>query len=64
MLCVVIRQAMPWRRKDGSHITFGQNSAVIITGKGELKGSQINGAVPREVADMFPKISSHAAAII
>lgn len=64
VLCVVIRQKKSWRRRDGSHICFEDNAAVVITNKGDLKGSQISGAVPREVADIWPKISSHAPGII
>lgn len=64
VLCVVIRQKKAWRRRDGSHICFEDNAAVVITNKGDPKGTQIAGPVPREVADIWPKISSNAPAII
>ena len=64
VLCVVIRQKKSWRRRDGSHICFEDNAAVVITNKGDMKGTQISGPVPREVADTWPKISSHARGII
>lgn len=64
VLCVVIRQRKSWRRRDGSHVCFEDNAAVLINAKGEMKGTQISGPVPREVADMWPKISSNAPGII
>lgn len=64
VLCVVIRQKKSWRRRDGSHICFEDNAGVVVTNKGDMKGTQISGPVPREVADIWPKISSHAPGII
>lgn len=60
---ILIRQKKIWRRTDGSHIMFEDNAAVLINNKGELRGAQIAGPVPREVADMWPKISSQASSI-
>lgn len=62
--CVLVRQKKAWKRKDGSHICFEDNAAVVITKQGEMKGTQISGALPREAADLWPKISSHAPGII
>jgi large subunit ribosomal protein L23e len=64
MTCVVIRQRKSWRRKDGSVIYFEDNAGVIINPKGEMKGSGIAGPVAKEAADLWPKISTHAPAII
>lgn len=60
---VLIRQKKIWRRLDGSHVCFDDNAAVLINNKGELRGAQIAGPVPREVADMWPKIASQASSI-
>lgn len=64
VLAVIIRQKRAFARRDGTRICFDENAGVIITEKGDLKGSQISGPVPREVADIYPKISSHAPSII
>eukprot|EP01084_Bolivina_argentea_P292639 503128_1 len=64
MTGVVIRQRKSWRRKDGSVIYFEDNAGVIINPKGEMKGSGIAGPVAKEAADLWPKISTHAPAII
>jgi large subunit ribosomal protein L23e len=60
---VLVRQKKLWRRADGSRIGFEDNAAVLINNKGELKGAQIAGPIPREVADVWPKIASQASSI-
>lgn len=64
VLAVVIRQRMHIRRREGSHLCFEDNAAVIVMPNGDLKGSQIAGPVSRETGEMWPKISSQASAII
>ena len=64
LLAVLIRQKKSYRRKDGSHIAFEDNAAIIINEKSDMKGSQISGPVPREVAEIYSKVSSHASSII
>ncbi|KAM0687847.1 60S ribosomal protein L23 [Conglomerata obtusa] len=61
---VLIRQKMVWRRKEGMRICFEDNAGIVILPNGDIKGTQIAGAVPREVSEMWPKISSQASAII
>ena len=61
---IVIRQRKSWRRKDGTVLFFEDNAGVIVNPKGEMKGSGISGPVAKESADQWPKISTHAPAII
>jgi len=61
--CVVIRQKKIYKRKDGCNICFEDNACCLIDDKGDLKGSQISGPVPREVAEIWPKIASNASSI-
>lgn len=61
---VIIRQRKAWRRPDGVYISCEDNAGVIVNPKGEMKGSGISGPVTKECADLWPKISSHAPAII
>lgn len=63
VLAVLIRQKKVWKRRDGTNICFEDNACVLIDNKGELKGTQIAGPVPREVADAWPKIASQATSI-
>merc|ERR1712131_415976 len=55
VLAIVVRQKKIWKRKDGCNICFEDNACVLIDHKGELRGTQISGAIPREVAELWPK---------
>lgn len=49
---VVVRQKYHYRRKDGTYISFDENTAVVLDGKTKKpKGGRIFGPVPRELAD-------------
>ena len=61
---VVVRQKKPYRRKDGVWVQFEDNSAVIMTPEGELKGSEIRGPVAKEAAERWPRIASAASIIV
>eukprot|EP00010_Vexillifera_abyssalis_P009200 CAMPEP_0201549254 /NCGR_PEP_ID=MMETSP0173_2-20130828/5737_1 /ASSEMBLY_ACC=CAM_ASM_000268 /TAXON_ID=218659 /ORGANISM="Vexillifera sp., Strain DIVA3 564/2" /LENGTH=125 /DNA_ID=CAMNT_0047958869 /DNA_START=90 /DNA_END=467 /DNA_ORIENTATION=- len=61
---VIIRQRQPWRRKDGVFIYFEDNAGVIVTPKGEMKGSAITGPVGKECAELWPKIASASSAVV
>ena len=57
---VIVRQKKTFRRKDGSHIRFDENAAVIVEGM-EPKGTRIFGPIAREVRDRgYTKIVSLA----
>jgi large subunit ribosomal protein L14 len=63
---VVVRQTKPFRRKDGSYISFDDNAVVIIDkGKKEPKAGRIFGPIPRELADLgYQKIISLAPEVL
>ena len=61
---VIIRQCAPYRRPNGMHIQFEDNAAVLIDDQGLPVGSEIKGAVAREVGERFPKVIAIAAAVI
>ena len=63
---IVVRQKQPFRRKDGSYISFDENAVVILEkGKKEPKGGRIFGPVPRELADLgYQKIISLAPEVL
>ncbi len=60
----VIRQKKEYRRANGVHIAFEDNAAVLIDEGGLPKGSEIKGAIAREVAERYPKVAAIAAAVI
>ncbi|MBR97924.1 MAG: 50S ribosomal protein L14 [Dehalococcoidia bacterium] len=62
---VVVRTAKSQRRKDGSHIKFDENAAVIINDEKMPRGTRIFGPVARELRDKdFMRIVSLAPEVI
>jgi len=62
---VIVRMKRPKRRKDGTHIRFDQNAAVLINDNGEPLGTRIFGPVARELREKnFMKIVSLAPEVI
>ena len=62
---VIVRTAKELRRKDGSHIRFDTNAAVLINAEGEPIGTRIFGPVARELrARQFMKIVSLAPEVL
>ena len=64
MRAIVIRQRRPYRRPDGTWVSFEDNAVVIITPEGEPKGTEIRGPLAREAAERWPKLSAMASIII
>ncbi|CAG9333724.1 unnamed protein product [Blepharisma stoltei] len=64
MPAVIIRQRKPWRRSDDIFICCEDNAGVIVNPKGEMKGSGVSGPVTKECADLWPRVSSNAGAIV
>ncbi len=63
---VVVRTTKPFRRKDGSYISFDDNAVVIIEkGKFEPKAGRIFGPIPREIGEIgYQKIVSLAPEVL
>lgn len=63
---VVVRQKKPFRRKDGSYISFDENAVVIIEKeKKEPRAGRVFGPIPREIADLgYQKIVSLAPEVV
>ncbi|MGC9115032.1 MAG: 50S ribosomal protein L14 [Fervidicoccaceae archaeon] len=61
---VIIRQKRPFRRSDGTWVSFEDNAVVIITPEGTLKGSEIRGPVAREAVERWPRIANMASIIL
>jgi large subunit ribosomal protein L14 len=60
---VIVRVVKPYKREDGSYISFSENAAVIVKGeKGEKEpvATRIFGPVARELRAHYPKIVSLA----
>ena len=62
---VVVRTAKAHRRKDGSHIKFDENAAVIIGDDRMPRGTRVFGPVARELRDKdFMRIVSLAPEVL
>ncbi|MQF65947.1 50S ribosomal protein L14 [SAR202 cluster bacterium AC-647-P02_OGT_505m] len=62
---VVVRTAKGHRRKDGSHIKFDENAAVIVNDDRMPRGTRVFGPVARELRDKdFMRIVSLAPEVL
>jgi large subunit ribosomal protein L14 len=64
-LAVVVKTTQPKKREDGSLIKFYKNALVLLNKQGELLGTRVSGAVPRELRSKgFMKIISLASEVL
>lgn len=62
---VVVRTSKSYRRRDGSHIRFDDNAAVIVNPENLPRGTRIFGPVARELRDKnFMRIVSLAPEVL
>lgn len=61
---VIVRQKAEYRRKDGLHVKFEDNAAIITDEKGEPKGTEIKGPVAKEVVERFSSIGKIASVVV
>ncbi len=61
---VVVRQRKPFRRADGSYVSFDENAVVLIDKK-QPRGTRIFGPIPRELKEKgYPAIISLSSDVI
>jgi len=61
---VIIRQKKPYRRLNGERIAFEDNAVAILKDeKGNPKGTQIKGAIAREVSERWPQVAKIASIV-
>lgn len=62
---VIVRQAKPYRRPDGSYVRFDDNAAVLINEQGNPRGTRVLGPVARELRERnYTRILSLAPEVI
>lgn len=63
---VIVRQVKPYRRKDGSYVSFDDNAVVLVDKvKKEPKANRVFGPIPRELAEAgYQKIVSLAPEVV
>ena len=61
---VVVRLRKPWKRNTGERICFSDNAVVLLKDeKGNPKGTQVKGAIAREVQERWKEVSKLASTI-
>jgi len=62
----VVRQRVPFRRKDGTYVRFDENAVVILdASRKEPMAGRVFGPVPREIGELgFQKIISLAPEVV
>ena len=61
---VLVRQRKPWRRNTGERVCFSDNAVALLKDdKGNPKGTQIKGAVAREVQERWKEIAKIAGSV-
>ena len=62
----MVRQKKPYRRDDGSYISFSENAVVIVDRKKkEMQATRVFGPVPRELEKVgYKKIASLAPEVV
>ncbi len=61
---VVIRQKAPIRRANGMRVRFEDNAAIMINEENLPIGTEVKGAMAREVVERFVKIGGIASRIV
>ena len=61
---IIVRVAKEYRRKSGERIKFEDNAVVLVDDKGIPKGSEIKGAIAKEVGEKWPKVAGIASIIV
>ena len=62
---VIVRTKATIHRKDGSHIRFDDNAAVLLNDELEMRGTRVFGPVARELRDRdFMKVVSLAPEVL
>ncbi len=62
---IIVRQKMPYRRPDGTHVCFESNAAVVLKDdKGTPKGTIFKGPIAKEAAARWSRISKVASIVL
>ena len=66
LTAVVVRQKKPFRRSDGSYVSFSENAVVVVDkAKKEPQATRVFGPVPRELERVgYKKITSLAPEVV
>ena len=62
---LVVRQKKEYRRADGTRVQFADNAGVEIDPEKKIPiGTEIKGAIGREIVERYPKVAAIASIVI
>ncbi len=61
---VIIRQKTPIRRASGIRIRFEDNAAILITDANLAVGTEVKGAMAREIVERYIKLAGIASRVV
>ncbi|RME31732.1 50S ribosomal protein L14 [Candidatus Woesearchaeota archaeon] len=62
---VIVRQKRPYRRPDGTHVSFEDNAAIVLKDdKGNPKGTIFKGPIAKEACTRWPAVAKVASMIL
>ena len=61
---VIIRQRQPIRRTNGMRVRFEDNAAILITDSNLPVGTEVKGAMAREVVERYIKLAGIASRVV
>jgi len=61
---LIIRQRMPIRRANGIRVRFEDNAAVLVTDTNLPVGTEVKGAMAREIVERYIKLAGIASRVV
>ncbi|MGC8648805.1 MAG: uL14 family ribosomal protein [Candidatus Micrarchaeia archaeon] len=61
---VIIRQKSPIRRANGMHVRFEDNAAILVNDINLAIGTEVKGAIAKEVVERYIKLAGIASRVI
>ncbi len=61
---IIIRQKSPMRRANGIHVRFEDNAAILVTDVNLAVGTEVKGAMAREIVERYVKLAGIASRVI
>jgi large subunit ribosomal protein L14 len=61
---VIIRQKQPIRRANGMRVRFEDNAGILITDSNLAVGTEVKGAMAREVVERYIKLAGIASRVV
>ena len=61
---VIIRQKSPMRRANGMRVGFEDNAGILVTDTNLAVGTEVKGAMAREIVERYVKLAGIASRVV